>query len=341
MDQPSLLVGADVGGTSTKVAAVDHLGALLGYAVEPGGNIRSSGGSLTENLSRALTLAVPPERRTDVVGGVLGIAGGGLARATEVSQIARLAWLRAGLPSRIEPVVCTDLEIAFADGSDRPDGLMLLAGTGAVACWFANWRVVDRCDGMGWLLGDEGSGVWIGTAALRAVAAHLDGRGPTTALTDLVLGELRQDPHRPNTGPDVNPEDPRQELIRLVDDHPPSWFGRFAPPTAAAAAGGDNVASRIVSEAAEALVRSATRAASGREVADVILAGAVLTTAGPVSEAVRLGLAERYAATCTVVHSPVVGAIILAGRAAGWAVSRQAVTATLRGAMLSTPRRPS
>ena len=341
MDQPSLLVGADVGGTSTKVAAVDHLGALLGFAVEPGGNIRSSSGSLTENLSRALTLAVPHERRTDVVGGVLGIAGGGLARATEVSQIARLAWLRAGLPSRIEPVVCTDLEIAFAAGSDRPDGLMLLAGTGAVACWFANWRVVDRCDGMGWLLGDEGSGVWIGTAALRAVAAHLDGRGPTTALTDLVLGELRQDPHRPNTGPDVNPEDPRQELIRLVDDHPPSWFGRFAPPTAAAAAGGDNVASRIVSEAAEALVRSATRAASGREVADVILAGAVLTTAGPVSEAVRLGLAERYAATCTVVHSPVVGAIILAGRAAGWAVSRQAVTATLRGAMLSTPRRPS
>ena len=341
MDQPSLLVGADVGGTSTKVAAVDHMGALLGYAVEPGGNIRSSRGSLTENLRRALTLAVPPERRTDVVGGVLGIAGGGPARAAEVSQIARLAWLGAGLPSHIEPVVCTDLEIAFAAGSDRPDGLMLLAGTGAVACWFANWQVADRCDGMGWLLGDEGSGVWIGMAALRAVAAHLDGRGPATALTDLVLGELRQDPHRPITSPDVNSDDPRQELIRAVDDQPPSWFGRFAPPTAAAAAGGDNVASRIVSDAAEALVRTAIRAASGREVANVILAGAVLTTAGPVSEAVRLGLAEHCGATYTVVDSPVVGAIILAGQTAGWTMSRPVVTATLRGAILSTPQRRS
>lgn len=323
------------------MAAVDDLGGLLGYAVEPGGNIRSSRGSLTENLRRALTLAVPPARRPDVVGGVLGIAGGGSARAAEVSQIARLAWLKAGLPSHIEPVISTDLEIAFAAGSDRPDGLLLLAGTGAVACWFANWQVADRCDGMGWLLGDEGSGVWIGTAALRAVAAHLDGRGPATALTALVFGELRQDPHRPIISPEVNSDDPRQELIRAVDDQPPSWFGRFAPPTAAAAADGDNVASGIVSQAAEALVRTANRVASGREVAEVILAGAVLTTAGPVSEAVRLGLAERFAATCTVVHSPVVGAIMLAGQGAGWTMSRPDVTAALRGAMLSTPHRPS
>jgi len=337
MDRQSLLVGADVGGTSTKAAAVDHRGALLGYAAEPGGNIRSSPGSLTTNLGRALRLAVPAERRGDVTGGVLGIAGGGAARGAEVSQIVRQAWLGAGLPSTIEPVVCTDLEIAFAAGSDAPDGLMLLAGTGAVACWFEGWHVTDRCDGMGWLLGDEGSGVWIGTAALRAVAADVDGRGPATALTEIIFGELGLKSQRTNPGSRAGSADPRQELIRAVDHQTPSWFGRFAPATAAAAGAGDEVACRIAAAAAEALLRAATRVAAGRQVTDVILAGAVLTTSGPVGDAVRHGLAEHFTATCTTVVSPVVGAIVMAARAAGLTLDRGTAMAAVYGALPPHP----
>jgi N-acetylglucosamine kinase-like BadF-type ATPase len=37
------------------------------------------------------------------------------------------------------------------------------------------------------VLGDEGSGYWIGRAALRAVLREADHRGPATALTPLVL----------------------------------------------------------------------------------------------------------------------------------------------------------
>src|SRR5665647_543015 len=255
MTRTPLVVGADVGGTSTKVAVADRDGALVGYAVAPGGNIRSSPGSLAEHLRQALTLAVPAGRRDAVVGGVLGIAGAGPARADEVSRIARRAWRDAGLALGAGPTVGTDLDIAFAAGSDNPDGLLLLSGTGAVACWFTDGRVVDRCDGMGWILGDEGSAVWIGTAALRAVAAHLDGRGPATALTDLVLTDLV-----PGRSDGDRREDPRQELIRAVDDRAPSWFGEFARTTALAADAGDEVANRIVAAAADALVRTANRA---------------------------------------------------------------------------------
>ncbi|MGV8967979.1 MAG: N-acetylglucosamine kinase [Cellulomonas sp.] len=324
MTRPPLVVGADVGGTSTKVAVADRGGALLGYAVTPGGNIRSSPRSLAENLREALMLAVPAELRRDVVGGVLGIAGAGPARSAEVSRIARAAWSDAGLTHVVEPTVSTDLDIAFAAGSDHPDGLLLLAGTGAIACWFTDWHVVDRCDGMGWILGDEGSGVWIGTAALRAVAAHLDGRGPATALTDLVLTEIAR-----GRTHDVVMDDPRQELIRAVDDHAPSWFGAFARTTALAADAGDAVANRIVIQAADALVRTAQRAAHGRDFTEVILAGAVLTTPGPVSDAVNRQLAEQHRSTLTTVRSPVTGALVLAARAAGWSFDRAAFGAAM------------
>ncbi len=179
---------------------------------------------------------------------------------------------------------------------------------------------------MGWILGDEGSAVWIGTAALRAVAADLDGRGPATALTDLVLTDLA-----PGRLRDDARDDPRQGLIRAVDDQAPSWFGGFARTTARAATDGDDIANRIVAAAAEALVRTANHAARERDLSEVILAGAVLTTPGPVGDAVRRKLADQHGSTCTSVESPVVGALVLAARAAGWPFDRAAVGVELRG----------
>ena len=44
-----------------------------------------------------------------------------------------------------------------------------------------------RAGGWGYVLGDEGSGYWIGRAALRAVLREADRRGPRTALTPLLL----------------------------------------------------------------------------------------------------------------------------------------------------------
>src|SRR5690606_32162851 len=48
-------------------------------------------------------------------------------------------------------------------------------------------RIVDAA---GWLLGDLGSGYWLGHRAAMAVAAELDGRGERTALTPAVLDAL-------------------------------------------------------------------------------------------------------------------------------------------------------
>ena len=44
-----------------------------------------------------------------------------------------------------------------------------------------------RSGGWGYVLGDEGSGYWIGRAALRAVLREADRRGPATVLSGLLL----------------------------------------------------------------------------------------------------------------------------------------------------------
>ncbi|MCX5794160.1 MAG: hypothetical protein NTY77_01520 [Elusimicrobia bacterium] len=66
---------------------------------------------------------------------------------------------------RVEAV--SDVELAHAAAFGGEPGLLVVAGTGSIAIardWRGRWR---RSGGWGQLLGDEGSGFWIGRSALR------------------------------------------------------------------------------------------------------------------------------------------------------------------------------
>lgn len=77
----------------------------------------------------------------------------------------------------------SDIEAAFASAPGTPaDGLALVAGTGAAATRISGRRCTVSVDGDGWLLGDEGSGFWIGRGAVRAALRMADGRGDPTTL---------------------------------------------------------------------------------------------------------------------------------------------------------------
>ncbi|WP_130178239.1 N-acetylglucosamine kinase [Cryobacterium sp. SO1] len=64
-------------------------------------------------------------------------------------------------------------------------GVVVAAGTGVVTL-AVGAHDVARVDGWGNLLGDAGSGYWLGRAALDAVMRAYDGRGPATALSAAV-----------------------------------------------------------------------------------------------------------------------------------------------------------
>jgi N-acetylglucosamine kinase-like BadF-type ATPase len=171
--------------------------------------------------------------------------------------------------------------------------LLLLAGTGAVAAALRAGAIAHRCDGYGWLLGDEGGAVWIGRRGLRAVLAGLDGRAAPTALTGPVTAWLLGDQPAPG-----DPAEHAQALIAAAYAMPPAELGRLAPLVGAAAGAGDPAARNIADAAAERLLAALATVSRVQPQpagsATVVLAGSVLLSPGPVRAAVRAGVRDMF-----------------------------------------------
>ncbi|MCP2371201.1 N-acetylglucosamine kinase-like BadF-type ATPase [Agromyces terreus] len=82
-----------------------------------------------------------------------------------------------------------DSVTAYLGALGEERGVVIAAGTGSVA-FAVGATEVARIDGWGNLMGDAGSGYWIGREALDAAMRAHDGRGPQTALLDLVGAEF-------------------------------------------------------------------------------------------------------------------------------------------------------
>ena len=97
----------------------------------------------------------------------------------------------AGIMRRIgahaRTLVVNDALVALEAGAPGAPGVVIISGTGSIAYGRNANNEGARAGGWGHVLGDEGSGYWIGRAALRAVLREADRRGPRTALTPLLL----------------------------------------------------------------------------------------------------------------------------------------------------------
>ncbi|GAA2179766.1 BadF/BadG/BcrA/BcrD ATPase family protein [Brooklawnia cerclae] len=301
------LLGMDIGGTSVRAVVTDEAGTLVGRGRSGGANFRSSDGDPVSHLDDALGQALGSAGLdgSQVHAAAVGAAGAAQGGRATVSAMLEETFRPRGIPT---PVLVDDTDIAFRSAAPASDGVLLLAGTGSGAARYSRWRQVARCDGMGWLLGDEGSGVWLGREVLRAAAADLDRRGPATALTGEVLRKLGV----PDAG------DPRQPLIAAAASLPAAAWGRFAAP-ALELDGRDAVADALLDEAAARLTAIA-EAVSAKD--EVVFAGGLLA-AGPL----RARLLRRF--TGPYAAHPVVGACALAADSAGAPLDRAALLAAL------------
>jgi N-acetylglucosamine kinase-like BadF-type ATPase len=309
-----LVVGVDGGGTSTRCLIATASGEIVSRGGAGGANPRSTrdpGGNLTRALTEALLPIRQRFRPGDVTGGVFGLAGAGEAGRRQACALATEAWRAAGLAG--VPVVVPDILVAFAGATPGPSGSVVIAGTGAVAARIENREIVRRCDGYGWLLGDKGSGVWIGRRAAQAALAALDGSGLPTVLTGRVLPALQQGP--PGPGRNVLAgEALAQAIIAVVYEGEPARLGILSPVVETAAREGDRVALTILDEAARHLVRTLDAVGPGGSRLPVVLAGSLLTRPTLVAERVREALPGRPVVAC---HDGAAGAAALALRAAG------------------------
>lgn len=277
-----LVIGVDAGGTTTRAVLADADGRVLGTGVADGINQNSSGGSGVERLALAVRAALGEHPPARVRAGVLGVAGAGAAGHARATADATAAWRGLGIDT--DPRVVTDLLSAYAAGEAGPTGSVLVAGTGAGAAAVADREVVRQADAAGWLLGDVGSAVWLAREALVAAVADLDGRGPATALTAPLLERLLG---RPAPGAGV------QEVIAAAYARPVAALGALAPVVTAAAAAGDPGARTLVDRGAAGLLAALDAVRPAGADTPVVLAGALLTSPGPVVDAVVAGLRER------------------------------------------------
>lgn len=229
---------------------------------------------------------------------VVAASGAGAARHQEVTSAFQEAL--AGICDRVH--VENDLAAAFRSASSGGDGYLLLSGTGAVAGRYRNGLLERRADGLGWILGDTGSGLWIGWQGLRAAAADLDGRGPRTELTALIAESLEV--------PAIT-GDPCQDLVRRVDELAPAQMGGLAPLVLASATT-DEVAAGIAGVAARALLTSLDAVVAGWADRELVLAGGVLAHPTPVRETVVAELETRGGWRVVTAADPVVGAVRIA-----------------------------
>ena len=312
------VLALDAGGTSTRALVVEAGGRCLGFGRSGSGNPVSSGpdeaaGSLAASALAALATARCAPGDVELV--LLAAAGAG-SPAHREGLTRRLA--DAGLTGRL--VFASDLLATFCSGTHLLAGYGLIAGTGAAAVRVVDGRQDGVADGLVWLLGDEGSGFWIGHQVVRAVLADLDGRGRPTALTAALRERLQ-------VADDLPPRQAAEAITRVLYLARPVRLADLA--VLAFAAAGDPVADGVVAGAARGLATT-LRAVTAPEVdGPVVLGGGVLGRSRVLRDAVLSTYADGGPRPETlVVQDGAVGAGVLALRHAGLTVD-EPVFATL------------
>jgi len=265
------LIGIDAGGTKTVCQLANETGAVVAEARGPGANLQAHGelevekvlhGVMEQALRHAATPAGGDARELLPTVVCLGIAGVDRPDDLEIVQgILR----RIGYQARL--LVVNDALVALEAGLPGKPGVVVIAGTGSIAYGRNARSQAARSGGWGFVLGDEGSGYWIGRTALRAVLRETDRRGEPTSLTPRLLKHFAV----------AKPQDLIHEVY--YGGLRPTAIGALAPHVQAAHEEGDAVARGILDSAARELAASALSVASRLELipgeTPFVLAGGV------------------------------------------------------------------
>lgn len=306
-DRRRLVVGVDAGGTTTRVLVTSLSGERVGRARAGGANPNAHGpDKAADQLAEALTAALDragPGAREAVAAAVVGLAGVSALRDADVRARMERALADAGLPVG-SGVFTGDDEVAFASGTPSPHGTVLIAGTGAIATRIDDRGRTRSADGMGWLIGDEGSAFWIGHQAARETARQLSRGGELSPLARAVAKRVIPG-QRPVDGEEHQPQEHARGFARTLTASPPILLAALAPLVSEAHARGDEAAEVIVNAAAGHLAHAVHQVRNPGERLPVVLAGGVLTHSEPVRSALTrkltLGTAgsEIVPAGCT------------------------------------------
>ncbi|QIC05935.1 N-acetylglucosamine kinase [Brevibacillus sp. 7WMA2] len=198
------LLAVDGGGTKSLAMFVNYNQQVLGTGVAGSCNYHGKGvESATYELKLAIQRAINEAMPTQVQNhsqinaplqvdcAVFGIAG--LDTSYDRALIVKLVnQVLFDLNIQIKKLIVENDCVAALLGATRgKPGILAIAGTGSIVCGIGKDGKRSRVGGWGHLVGDEGSGYWIGKQALTAIFQASDGRSDATLLAEEVLTYLQ------------------------------------------------------------------------------------------------------------------------------------------------------
>ncbi|MBZ0266437.1 hypothetical protein K8I28_17400 [bacterium] len=232
-DQP-LFLGFDIGGTSTKALLTDRYGNELAKVETAGMNmLQVDRDQFQQTISSAVAeiLQIIKLASFNPVSVAAGAAGAG----GEEQRSNLESWLGELFPAA-KVAGHHDAYIAHYGAFAGDEGVIVIAGTGSIAFGRNRQGTIARAGGWGWLLGDEGSGWWIGKEAIRALLLSEE-VGEALAWRDEILEALNLNTPREIIAYVYSPGFERStiaQLSKIVAHH---------------AANGDSHATKILSSA--------------------------------------------------------------------------------------------
>ncbi|MFN4292986.1 MAG: N-acetylglucosamine kinase [Thermoflexales bacterium] len=238
----NLVIGVDGGQTSTKCALVTCDGRVLAYG-RGGGliHLATAGGrerhasALREAFALAWANAGIEPQPVEAIGlGLTGVEGDSPEAALARQIVCELIEARA-------IAVHSDAYAALIGAHGGQPGIIAISGTGSHILGMNAHGELARAGGWGWLLGDEGSALWIGRSGLMAALHAHDGTGEPTMLEGMMRERFQVKA--------------LNDVKRRVYDSGfgAKGFAALAPLVSQAAAQGDRVAKSIVAQAARDL----------------------------------------------------------------------------------------
>jgi len=178
--------GIEGGGSYSSLALTDGEGKVLATSKSGSTNIYSvTKEEVFDNLSNLLESALQSAglKKADIEAGCIGSAG--IGREGEKVLFQEFFDVILGPDFRV--MLCGDGEILLCGGLDNLEGYCLIAGTGSIALGRSAKGDLVRAGGYGHLLGDEGSGAWIGMTAIARTLRSLENRDLDTDMSGAIL----------------------------------------------------------------------------------------------------------------------------------------------------------
>jgi len=235
-DQNStILVGIDGGGTGCRVAIADADRNILGTAKGGPANPTYTPQQARDNILAAIDAA---RRDAGLDQEALKSARAfiGLAGIRDQDDARFIAEILPFAQAKVVEDRATTVTGALAGG----DGAVAAIGTGSFVAR-STGDTTNYVGGWGFRLGDQASGAWLGHNLLKQVILCADGVDPHSALTRETLTKYDNNPHT---------------VYEFSNGATPAEFGELAPLVVTAANKGDPVATGLMREGADYIVKA-------------------------------------------------------------------------------------